>query len=178
LTPTGVRATGTVTVAGPPPKGRDFAMQRSGSPSVEDRLLGGLINRPDAVVPLLGVLGPEHFGSEANRAIFKAIVTLQKLGRTVGLAPIYQHLLESGQAHGVVQASDLAELWDVQCSPEEVRAFVHLLVQGIGRSIPTAPQAPAQIDPPPDAMSPPGEIDVSFMFGANVCEGEDKETGA
>jgi len=47
--------------------------QMSDAVSVEDRLLGGLIDglasHPGRVVPLLGILAPEHFGSESTEPV-------------------------------------------------------------------------------------------------------------
>ncbi len=157
-------------------------IQMSDAVSVEDRLLGGLIDgmtsHPGTVVPLLGILEPEHFGRESNRAVFVAVATLYHLGRAVDLANIYQYLCETGHAHRVAGAVDLAELWEVRCRLDEVGEFVALLTRGIGRSAATTPRPLPPADAPQDNRSSLGEGETSFEFGANAPESESGDTGA
>ena len=79
----------------------------------EKALLGGLMRDNEAIGEILQSLVAEHFFSDANQKIYRAILLIYDAGRPVDLVTLAEELRKLGQLDDVGNYQFLAHLWDV-----------------------------------------------------------------
>jgi replicative DNA helicase len=99
------------------------------SPSVEDRLLGGMMRNNATIGHVLAILRPEDIQTNSNKAVLSAIVALHNSGMPVNADQVATHLGVNRVMAEVGGYSRLADLWICACAGAEVSQLVETLVE-------------------------------------------------
>lgn len=103
---------------------------------VEEVVLGALLLDKNAIVDVASILKEEHFYSEQNKEIYKAIINLFSRGEKIDMRTVVFELRSAGKLELVGGAYYIAQLSSKVSTSENLESHARILVQvGIKRAV-------------------------------------------
>jgi len=95
----------------------------------EQSVLGSILIDGDSIKKVAGYLKPEHFNNEANKTIYKTLLTLYRDKKTTDLVMVKGHLKTTSKLKNAGGASYLADLINTTPTSSHIKQYAQQVVE-------------------------------------------------